>query len=80
MPYLPGKPPVLKGVSFSVREGEKIGVVGRTGAGKCEYPLNAFLAFVFPVTNPTFSVTCVLLYSLSHSGIVPIGRNSRRQD
>ena len=34
MPYLPGKPPVLKGVSFSVRVGEKIGVVGRTGAGK----------------------------------------------
>ena len=34
MPYLPGKPPVLKGISFSIREGEKIGVVGRTGAGK----------------------------------------------
>jgi ATP-binding cassette, subfamily C (CFTR/MRP), member 1 len=34
MPYLPGKPPVLKGISFSIHEGEKIGVVGRTGAGK----------------------------------------------
>jgi ATP-binding cassette, subfamily C (CFTR/MRP), member 1 len=34
MPYLPGKPPVLKGITFSVKEGEKIGVVGRTGAGK----------------------------------------------
>jgi ABC-type multidrug transport system fused ATPase/permease subunit len=34
MPYLPGKPPVLKGVTFSVYDGEKIGVVGRTGAGK----------------------------------------------
>jgi ABC-type multidrug transport system fused ATPase/permease subunit len=34
MPYLPGHPPVLKGISFSIREGEKIGVVGRTGAGK----------------------------------------------
>jgi ATP-binding cassette, subfamily C (CFTR/MRP), member 1 len=34
MPYLPGKPPVLKGVTFTVKEGEKIGVVGRTGAGK----------------------------------------------
>ena len=34
MPYLPGTPPVLKGISFSIREGEKIGVVGRTGAGK----------------------------------------------
>jgi ABC-type multidrug transport system fused ATPase/permease subunit len=34
MPYLPGAPPVLKGITFSVRPGEKIGVVGRTGAGK----------------------------------------------
>jgi ATP-binding cassette subfamily C (CFTR/MRP) protein 1 len=34
MPYLPGTPPVLKGISFEIREGEKIGVVGRTGAGK----------------------------------------------
>jgi ABC-type multidrug transport system fused ATPase/permease subunit len=54
MPYLPGKPPVLKGISFSVREGEKIGVVGRTGAGKCEYPLSAcfFLPFYFPSHSP----------------------------
>ncbi|GAX23747.1 hypothetical protein FisN_12Hh325 [Fistulifera solaris] len=34
MPYLPGQPPTLKGINFSIREGEKIGVVGRTGAGK----------------------------------------------
>lgn len=34
MPYLPGKPPVLKGVTFQIHDGEKIGVVGRTGAGK----------------------------------------------
>lgn len=27
MPYLPGKPPVLKGISFEIRPGEKIGVV-----------------------------------------------------
>ena len=34
MPYLPNSPPVLKGITFSIRPGEKIGVVGRTGAGK----------------------------------------------
>ena len=34
MPYLPGTPPVLRGVDFSLRSGEKVGVVGRTGAGK----------------------------------------------
>ena len=32
--YSPDLPPVLKGVSFEIYPGEKIGVVGRTGAGK----------------------------------------------
>jgi ABC-type multidrug transport system fused ATPase/permease subunit len=31
---LTNTPPTLKGISFSIREGEKIGVVSRTGAGK----------------------------------------------
>ncbi|KAF9516365.1 hypothetical protein BS47DRAFT_1371770 [Hydnum rufescens UP504] len=32
--YRPGLPPVLQGISFVVDGGQKIGVVGRTGAGK----------------------------------------------
>ncbi|KIL64510.1 hypothetical protein M378DRAFT_163292 [Amanita muscaria Koide BX008] len=32
--YRPGLPVVLKGISMSVNGGEKIGIVGRTGAGK----------------------------------------------
>ncbi len=34
MPYVPNALPVLKGCNFEFRAGEKIGVVGRTGAGK----------------------------------------------
>jgi ABC-type transport system involved in cytochrome bd biosynthesis fused ATPase/permease subunit len=32
--YRKGLPLVLKGVTFSIQQGEKIGVVGRTGAGE----------------------------------------------
>ncbi|KZO98300.1 multidrug resistance-associated ABC transporter [Calocera viscosa TUFC12733] len=34
MRYREGLPLVLKGISFDVKPGEKVGVVGRTGAGK----------------------------------------------
>ena len=34
MSYRAGLPPVLKGLSMDIKGGEKIGIVGRTGAGK----------------------------------------------
>lgn len=34
MSYRPGLPSVLKGVSLDIKAGERIGIVGRTGAGK----------------------------------------------
>ncbi|TRM64251.1 P-loop containing nucleoside triphosphate hydrolase protein [Schizophyllum amplum] len=34
MQYRPELPPVIKGVTMKVADGEKIGIVGRTGAGK----------------------------------------------
>jgi ATP-binding cassette subfamily C (CFTR/MRP) protein 1 len=33
MSYRPGLPLVLKGVDFEIRPREKIGIIGRTGAG-----------------------------------------------
>ena len=32
--YRPDLPLVLKGISFSISPGEKVGIIGRTGAGK----------------------------------------------
>ncbi|WWC98842.1 hypothetical protein V866_005735 [Kwoniella sp. B9012] len=42
MSYRPGLPPVLKGLSLSVRTGEKIGIIGRTGAGKTSITMALF--------------------------------------
>nr|VWO95278.1 Transcriptional regulatory protein SEF1 [Ganoderma boninense] len=42
MRYRPGLPLVLKGLSMQVHGGEKIGVVGRTGAGKSTLMLALF--------------------------------------
>ena len=40
--YRKGAEPVLKGISFSVRSREKVGIVGRTGAGKSSLTLSLF--------------------------------------
>ncbi|KAJ2693618.1 hypothetical protein GGH99_001073, partial [Coemansia sp. RSA 1285] len=47
--YVPGKP-VLHSLSFFVSHGEKVGVVGRTGAGKSTLSL-AFLRFIEPASG-----------------------------
>lgn len=39
MKYRLGLPNVLHGISMSIRGGEKIGIVGRTGAGKSSITL-----------------------------------------
>lgn len=40
--YAEDLPPVLKGVTFEVRDNERIGVIGRTGAGKSSLTLALF--------------------------------------
>ncbi|TMW69134.1 hypothetical protein Poli38472_001290 [Pythium oligandrum] len=40
--YKPGGDPVLKGLSFSIQHNEKIGIVGRTGAGKSSLTMALF--------------------------------------
>lgn len=40
--YAPDLPPVLKGLTFSVGNNERVGVVGRTGAGKSSLTLALF--------------------------------------
>ncbi|GAA6063571.1 hypothetical protein JCM10212_003150 [Sporobolomyces blumeae] len=42
MSYRPDLPPVLKGMSLNVGAGERIGVVGRTGAGKSSIMMTLF--------------------------------------
>ena len=45
---IPGQPPipVLNGVSFSVNEGERVAITGRSGAGKTN-----FVFFLNPIQN-----------------------------
>jgi ATP-binding cassette subfamily C (CFTR/MRP) protein 4 len=45
--YTPDTPPVLDGVSFEIHSGERIGIVGRTGAGKSSLVSVLFRLFDF---------------------------------
>ena len=49
--YAPGEKEVLRGLSFQTTEHEKVGIVGRTGAGK-----SSLLTALFRLAEPTGSI------------------------
>jgi ABC-type multidrug transport system fused ATPase/permease subunit len=59
--------PTLKGVSFTTRPAEKIGVVGRTGAGKS----SLFMA-LFRVTDLTSGEILIDTVNIAHIGLTSL--------
>lgn len=47
MRYRPELPLVLKDISFNINEGERVGIVGRTGAGK-----SSMIQALFRIAEP----------------------------
>ncbi|KAJ3320037.1 hypothetical protein HDU76_000398, partial [Blyttiomyces sp. JEL0837] len=75
MRYAPDLPPVLTNVSFTIKGGEKVGIVGRTGAGKSSLSLSLF-RIVEPtqgrITIDGIDISTIGLYNLrSRLTIIP---------
>jgi len=64
MRYRPGLPLALQGLSFSIRSGEKLGVVGRTGAGK-----SSLTNLLLRVVNPAAGTIRISGIDIAHIGL-----------
>ncbi|KAI9326309.1 ATP-dependent bile acid permease [Obelidium mucronatum] len=64
MRYAPEQSPVLSDVSFSIRGGEKVGIVGRTGAGKSSLSLS-----LFRIVEPSKGTITIDGYDISTIGL-----------
>ncbi|KAF9438940.1 hypothetical protein BGZ76_002939 [Entomortierella beljakovae] len=75
MKYAPDTPDVIKDISFTIKAGEKIGVVGRTGSGKSTFAISLF-RFMDPtsgsITIDGIDICKIGLYDLrSNLTIIP---------
>jgi ATP-binding cassette subfamily C (CFTR/MRP) protein 1 len=52
--YRPNTPQVLKGLEFAIKGGKKVGIVGRTGAGKTT--LSSALARIVEIEEGTITI------------------------
>ena len=68
--YGEGAPVVLKDVSFTIRSGEKVGVVGRTGAGK-----SSLVAALFRLVEPCGGHIELDGVNCSNIGLTDLRRN-----
>lgn len=71
MKYQSDLPYVLKNISFHVREGEKMGIVGRTGAGK-----SSIIQMLFRMVEPEKG--CI--YKLGGYDALKMGLHSLRKN
>ena len=61
--YRPDLPPVLRGISFSISPGERVGIVGRTGSGS-SFTHSPRQSLNHPLTH---SLSRSLTHSLNHT-------------